>query len=130
MVGFRTNIGYFEHRVIHHLLLQSEVIAVFRWLTDRAGRISIELRRWRWARGQVRIEREYRIRQVAECGEEGRNARRKRRVRIRKDVVMEYTESRPQDRFSASVEAPSKADSRLEVLLSIDFVRTGDGFVP
>src|SRR5439155_27083060 len=64
MVGFRADIGYFENRVPHDLLLQSEVIAVFGRLPNR-GRKSIELKRWRWARGQVRIVGEDRVRQVA-----------------------------------------------------------------
>src|SRR5204863_170477 len=65
MVGFRTNIGQFEHRVIHHLLLQSEVIAVFGCLLDRADRKTSELGWWRCPAGQVRIvgERD----RVGEC---------------------------------------------------------------
>src|SRR5439155_24320219 len=85
MVGFRTNIGQFEHRVIHHLLLQSEVIAVFGCLLDRADRKTSELGWWRCPAGQVRIVGE-RDRvgeccrcasEIAERAEKGRVARRK-----------------------------------------------------
>src|SRR2546430_4374584 len=64
MVGLRADIGYFEHRVIHHLLLQSEVIAVFGCLLDRASRKTSELGGRRRARGQVRIVGGDRARQV------------------------------------------------------------------
>src|SRR5207247_8233978 len=97
MVGFRTNIGQFEHGVIHHLLLQSEVIAVFGCFLDRADRKTSELGRWRRPAGQVRIvgERD-RIGEcrrcapeIAERAEKGRVARSKIRVGIWKYVVIE-----------------------------------------
>src|SRR5207244_12268998 len=98
-------------------------------VVDLGGRLdwarkSTELGRWRWTRSQIRIDGEDRVRQVAECGEEGRAAGSKSRIRLRKYVIMEYTESRPQDRGSASVESPRKADSRLEV-----FFRDGEVMV-
>ena len=123
MGGLRADIGQFEQRVFHDLPLQCQVILDLGRLLDR-GRKSTELGRWRWARSQIRIDGEDRVRQVAECAEEGRGAGSKSRIGLRKYVVMEYTESRPQDRGSAFVESPSKADSRLEV-----FFRYGEEMV-
>src|SRR5262249_16329915 len=113
MVGFRADIGYFDHRVIHYLLLQAEVIAVLNRLPDRVDRIASERRWWRRARTQGWIkgetnragERCHRIPDIAECGEKRRVARRKIRVRIGKNVVIEDTESRPQNRLTARVES-------------------------
>src|ERR1700739_312343 len=115
MVGFRADVGYFEHRVLHDLLLQSQVILDFARLLDPA-RKHIELGRWSRARGQVCIYGEDWVRQVAECGEERRGTRSKRHVRVRQYVVMEHTEPRAHDGCSASVELPGKADPGLEVL--------------
>src|SRR5579862_3922023 len=123
MVGFRANIGYFEQRVLHDLLLHSEVILDFAWLLDRSGKRT-ELARRRRAAGQIRIEGEGRKVarrgdcQVTECPEVGRRARFTGRPRERKYVVMENTESRPHDRGSAPVELPRKAGPRLEVLFA------------
>src|ERR1700681_4259577 len=123
MGGSRADIGQFEQRVFLDLLLPCHVVLDLGRLLDR-GRKSTELGRWRWARSQIRIDGEDRVRQVAECAEEGRGAGSKYRISLREYVVMEYTESRPQDRGFASVDSPSKADSRLEV-----FFRYGEEMV-
>src|SRR5215469_16886144 len=123
MVRFRAEVGEFEHCVLHDLPLQTQVVAYLAGLLNR-GRQRIELRRWSSAVGQVCIYGEHWVRQVAECSGEGRGIRRIRHESKRKDVVVEYTESRSHDRFSAFVSLPCKANPRLDVLF-----RYGDEMV-
>src|SRR5262249_43158738 len=120
MVGLRADIGYFEHRIPHHLLLQSQVIALLGGLSDRAGRKTAKLGRSAQTRIQGKRNRVgkrcHGVPNVALCGEERRVAGSKCRVGVRKYMVVEETESRPQYRCPTFVEPPRKADSRLEVL--------------